>query len=145
MKAGKAAADVADALSFVNAGIVPDEDHVPAKVTEEMLEKATDLVVLDVFWVAAKVQSNAAALRGNRDSGDDGDAVSAVTMVYDRRLAPRRPGLAQRRDQEHTGFVDEDEVGTQPRSVFFIRGHSLRFHRLIAASSRSRARRSGFW
>jgi hypothetical protein len=36
-------------------------------------------------------------------------------------------------------------VGTQPRSVFFTRGHSFRFHRSIRSSSRSRALRSGFW
>jgi hypothetical protein len=36
-------------------------------------------------------------------------------------------------------------VGTQPRGVFFSRGHSCRTKRRIALSSRSRARFCGFW
>jgi hypothetical protein len=35
-------------------------------------------------------------------------------------------------------------VGPQPRSVFFTRGQSRCFHASILASSRSRARVSGF-
>jgi hypothetical protein len=36
-------------------------------------------------------------------------------------------------------------VGTQPVGVFFIRGQSWRFHCSMRFSSRSMARRSGFW
>jgi hypothetical protein len=36
-------------------------------------------------------------------------------------------------------------VGCQPCGVFFTRGHSDRFHSVMAASFRSTARRSGFW
>ena len=41
-------------------------------------------------------------------------------------------------------LVDEDEVGPQPCSVFFTRGQSRRIHCSIRASSRSKARDSGF-
>jgi hypothetical protein len=36
-------------------------------------------------------------------------------------------------------------VGCQPCGVFFTRGQTDRFHSAMAASLRSRARRSGFW
>jgi hypothetical protein len=36
-------------------------------------------------------------------------------------------------------------MGRQPPGVFFTRAHRSRFHRSMASSSRSRARRSGFW
>jgi hypothetical protein len=36
-------------------------------------------------------------------------------------------------------------VGAQPCGVFFTRGHWRRCQRAIASSSRSSARRSGFW
>jgi hypothetical protein len=36
-------------------------------------------------------------------------------------------------------------VGCQPSGVFFTLGQTDRFHSAMAASSRSTARRSGFW
>jgi hypothetical protein len=36
-------------------------------------------------------------------------------------------------------------MGCQPCGVFFTRGQTDRFHVVTAASSRSTARRSGFW
>jgi hypothetical protein len=36
-------------------------------------------------------------------------------------------------------------MGAQPCGVFFTRGQSVRFQHSMAASSRSTARRSGFW
>jgi hypothetical protein len=61
-----------------------------------------------------------------------------------RSLAARRPGLDYIRDQQEAGFVGKDDVGAQPRSVFFTRGHSFCFQRSIASSFRSTARFSGF-
>jgi hypothetical protein len=48
-------------------------------------------------------------------------------------------------NQLEAGFIGKCYMGTQPRSVFLIRGQSSCFQRWIAFSSRSRARRSGFW
>jgi hypothetical protein len=36
-------------------------------------------------------------------------------------------------------------MGCQPCGVFFTRGQTDRFHSAMVASSRSMARRSGFW
>lgn len=84
-------------------------------------------------------------LRADRYTRDEGDLLAAVTMALDRGLPTWRPSLADWWDQEKSGLVDEDEVGPQPCGVFFIRGHSSRFHRSISSSLRSTARRSGFW
>lgn len=145
MEARNAATDFSDAVPFVNAGIVADHDHVTPKMTQEVSEERTDFVVLDVLRMTLKVQTHSAAPGCDRDSGDDGDTVSAIAMLDERGLAPGRPGLPEGRNQQESRLVDENEVGTQPRSVFFRRGQSLRFQRSIASSSRSRARRSGFW
>jgi hypothetical protein len=46
-------------------------------------------------------------------------------------------------DQQESGFVGKDDVGTHPRS-FSTRGRSCRFQRSMAGSLRSAARFSGF-
>ncbi len=144
METGEAATDLSNTVSFVNAGVVPDHDDGSAEMTQEVPKERTDLVVLDVLRMALEVQTDMLTLRRDRDSGDHGEAVPAIAMVNDRGLAARRPGLPDVGDQEEARLVDEDDVGTQPRSVFFTRGQSLRFQRSMASSSRSKARRSGF-
>ena len=145
MQPRKPSADFPNPFSLVDAGVVPDHEDVPAKVAQQVPEELADLVVPDVVGVALKVEADAPALRRKGDARDHGDAIMPVAMVNDGRLAARSPGLSYRGDQEEARLVDEDDVGTQPRSVFFTLGHVRRFHRSMASSSRSSARRSGFW
>ncbi len=137
-------ADFPNRFSFVDAGVVPDHDDVPAEVAQQVPEEFADLVVADVLRVALEVQADAPTPGSQGDARDHGDAIMPVAMMNDGRLAARSPGLSHRGDQEEARLVDEDDVGTQPRSVFFTRGQFLRFHRSIFASSRSKALRSGF-
>ena len=78
--------------------------------------------------MALKVQADAATPRSKGDARDHGDAIMSVAVMNDGRLAARSPGLSYRGDQEEARLVDEDDVGTQPRSVFFTRGQVRRFH-----------------
>lgn len=110
-----------------------------------MTQEFTDLGLFDILFVKMAIQSEVPSLRAYRYAGDSRDFVVAVTVAVDRGLASGCPRLAHIRDQQEPRFVDEDYMGTQPRSVFFIRGQSRRFQRSIASSSRSMARRSGFW
>ena len=144
MQPWETAADLPNPFSFVNAGVVPDHDDVPAEVAQQVPEELADLVVPDVVCVALEVQADASAAGGKGDARDHGDAIMPVAMMNDGRLSARSPGLSHRGDQEETRLVGEDDVGTQPRSVFFTRGQFLRFQRSIASSFRSSARRSGF-
>ena len=141
----KAAAELSDAIALVDARVVPEHDHGTAKVPKQVPEKRADLLVSDVLLVGLEVEADPLAPGRDADPGDHREAVMAVAMADDRRSSARRPGLAQGRDQEEARLVDEDDVGTQPRSVFFTRGQSFRFQRSMRSSSRSRARRSGFW
>ena len=140
----ESATDFSNPFSFVNAGVVPDHDDVPAEVAQQVSEEFAHLVVPDVLRVALEVQTDAPAAGRNGYSRDHGDAIMPVAMMNDGRLPAGSPGLSHRGDQEEARLVDEDDVGTQPRSVFFTRGQFLRFQRSIFSSSRSRARRSGF-
>jgi hypothetical protein len=145
MQPREATADFPNRFSFVNAGVVPDQDDVPAEVAQQVPEEFADLVVPNVLRVALEVQADVPTPGSQGDARDHGDAIMPVAMMNDGRLAARSPGLSHRGDQEEARLVDEDDVGTQPRSVFFTRGQFLRFQRSMTSSSRSSARRSGFW
>lgn len=134
-----------DGRPFVDAAIVPEHDDRPAQVTEEMAEKLTDLGLVDIRPMQAVVESEVSAARTDREAGNHREPIVPLPETQQRGVAPRRPRLAHTGDQEEARFVDEDEVGAQPRSVFFTRGQSRRFHSLMRASSRWRARVSGFW
>ena len=128
MQPREPATDLPNAFSFVNAGVVPDHNDVPAEVAQQVSEEFAHLVVPDVLRVALEVQSDAPTPGRNREARDHGDAIMPVAMMNEGRLTARGPGLSHRGDQEEARLVDEDDVGTQPRSVFFCLGQVRRFH-----------------
>ena len=145
MQSGVAPAQISDRLSGMNAPVVPHHDDVAPQMSKQVPQELTDFLLLDVLGVQVKVEPQAATTRTDRHGRDGRDPIVAIAMPEDRRLAARSPGAAYGRDQEEARFVGKDEVGTQPPGVFFTRGHSCLFQRAIFCSSRSRARRSGFW
>lgn len=145
VQAPMAAAERAERLAVVDGGVVEQDDHVPTQVAQQVAEEGADLPVPDVVEVEVEVKAEPLPDGAHRDAGDRRDLVAAVAVAMDRGLAARSPRLQNVGDQEEARFVREDEVGAQPRGFFFTRGHRVRFQRSIAASSRSTARRSGFW
>jgi hypothetical protein len=145
MKPGKLMAYLANPISFVNCRIVPNDKDVPAQMAQQVPEEGADLVMLDVLRVALEVQTDAPTPGSNGDSRDHGNTIMPVAMMNDGCLTTRSPGLPYRRDQEEARLVNEDDVGSQPCSVFFTLGQVFRFHRSMTSSFRSSARRSGFW
>ena len=129
----------------VDRGTVPNYDDVPAKMAEQVPEKVVDLLVGDILRMQAEVQTQAFAFGAYGQATDDGDARVIVAVPNDGGLSNRRPGAPNGGNQHEAGFVGKDDMGTQPRSVFFTRGQSRRFHCSMRFSSRSMARRSGFW
>ena len=144
VQTGMAALDFCQRFSMVSLGVVQDGDHRAAQVPQEIPQEYANLVVPYVVEVELVEKPQALALGTDGDSRDDGDFVPAVTVPVHGSLTSRRPGLDHMRDQQESGFVGKDDVGAQPRSVFFLRGHSFCFQRSIASSFRSTARFSGF-
>lgn len=138
-------AELLQAFPMVDRRTVPDDDDVAAKMFEQVPEKVLNLIVRDVVRVKPEVESKPAAFRADRQRANNRDAGVIVTVADDRSLTHPCPGTPDRGYQHEARFVGEDDVRTQPRSVFFTRGQSLRFHCSIRASSRSSARLSGFW
>ncbi len=145
MQPGELTADFSNPFSFMNARVVPDDEDVPTKVAQQVPEEFADLVVSDVLGVTPEVQADAPTPGSHGDARNHGDPIMPVAMMKEGCLTARSPGLSHRGNQEEARLVDEDDVGTQPRSVFFTRGQFLRFQRSMTSSFRSSARRSGFW
>jgi hypothetical protein len=143
VEAGRAAEQLLHGVPAVDPAVVQQHDEVAGDLAQQVTEKRRDLLALDIVLIQLAVQRTPEALGADGDARDGRDAVVRVPMADDRRLAHRAPRLADRGDQEEARFVDEDEVGAQPRGVFFTRGQADCFHAAMAASSRSTARRSG--
>ena len=118
MEAVIAVAELSDRFSLMGASIVPQDDHLSSQVTQEVEQEVTGLRLLDILRVALKVEAQVMTLGTDGYPRDDGDLVAAVMMALDRGLATWRPSLAHWWDQEKSGLVDEDEVGSQPGGVF---------------------------
>jgi hypothetical protein len=130
---------------LMNPAILQQHDEVAGDLAQQVAEERRDFAGLDVVLIQLAVQRAVAAPRADGDARDGRDAVVRIPVGQDRGLAHQTPRLSDRGDQEEARFVDEDEVGPQPHGVFLTRGQPPRFHAAMAASSRSTARRSGFW
>ncbi len=129
--------------SLVGLGIVQQDDDRSSEMTQEMPKERADPPAVDIVQAELIVQPQSLPPRANGNRRDDRDAIVTIAMTVDRGMTPRCPGAKQIRNQEEPRFVEEDEVGAQPCSVFFTRGQRFFFQCLIAPSSRSTARRSG--
>lgn len=133
-----------DEQAAVDPPVVPEHDDRAAQVAEQLAQEGADRRLADVRRVQPVVEAEAAAAGADRHGGDHGEPVMPLPEAQQRRLPPWGPGLSDTGDQQEARLVEEDEVGAQPCSVFFTRGQSRRFHAMMRASSRCRARVSGF-
>ena len=128
----------------MNCRPIPYDDRRAAKMSEKVAKELTHFVPAYVAGVKLVVQPQVVSSRADRDSRYHRDPVAPIDMTMYWGLTSWGPRFVDRWDQQKARFIDKDEVGTQPTSVFFTRGHSFCFQRSIRSSSRSTARRSGF-
>jgi len=145
MQTTRAVKQFSDWIATMDSAVVQQHDQMSSNLAQQLTQEANDLFALDVVRIQLAVQRTVEAPWTDRDAGNGRDAVVSFAVANDRRPSDRGPGLADGRDQEEAGFVDEDDVGRQPCGVFFTAGQTDRFHSAMATSSRSMARRSGFW
>ena len=131
-------------FTLVGAGVVEEHNHRAAQMPKQMSEEHAHLLLPDIAEPEMVVKAEVLSFRTDGDSRDGRDLVPPIAMAKDWSAAAGCPGFDDIRDQEESGFVGKHEVGAQPRSVFFTRGHSFCFQRSMASSSRSMARVSGF-
>ena len=117
-----------DWIAAMYLAIVPQDDYVAPDLMQKVPQEQRRLFAVDVILEQLAVQGAVEPPRTYGDARDGGDAVVTVTMAHDRRLTDGAPGLVDTGNQEEAGFVDEDDVGCQPRGVFFTAGQTARFH-----------------
>ena len=130
--------------TLVNMAVIPQHDDGTAQLAQEVTEKRTRVGRANVVSMDLEVESTAPPLGAQRHARDHGEAIMPLPMPQDRRVSAWCPRAPHRRNQQEPRLVDEDEMGAQPRGVFFSRGQAVRFQAAMAASSRCSARRSGF-
>lgn len=76
-----------DFLAAVNGAPVPQEDHRPPQVPEEVVAERADLQPAEVPGPALEVEGQAAVPGRDRQAADDREAVAAVAVGQQRGLA----------------------------------------------------------
>jgi len=137
----------ADGGAVMRPEAIPDHDEGALELPAQVAEEAEHLDRGDVgVGVQCEVEADAAAVRGEGEGRDGGDlAMAAGALGEEGRVPARGPGAADDGGHQEAALVDEDEAGVQGAGFFLMRGSSTRNQRRMPASSRSRARRSGFW
>ena len=127
---------------LVGLRIVEQDDERSSEMAQQMSKEGADSPTSDVIQAELIVEPEPLTSRADGDRRDDRYAIVTVPMMVDGSVPPWCPGAQQIRDQEEPRLVDEDDVGRQPCGVSFTAGHTVRFHSVMAVSSRSTARRS---
>lgn len=137
-----------DMLGTMGGEPIPDEDDgCVLEMAHQLAQEIHDQRGIDRgFGMKTKQPLNVIAGRGYAHGGNYGDfLMQAGTLVEDWCLSAGMPAAPYQGRHQESGFVDEHQIRFQARSVFFTFGQSSRTQRWISSSSRSIARRAGFW
>ena len=145
MQTGRTGKKLLYRIAPMNLTIIQQDHQMASYLSQKLAEERRYLFAMEIVLIELAVQGTMETFRTDGNPRDRRDPVMIIPMKHNRCLSHRTPGLMDRGDQEETRFVDKDEVGCQPCGVFFTRGQTDRFHSAMAASLRSKARRSGFW
>lgn len=144
-QAGMPPKQVLEWFPLVRGGIVQQHNERSPEMPQQLTQEATDFLLPNVVKKEEIVEAQVMPPRAHRNSRNDGNLVApSLVMAENGGLALRSPGSDHVGDQEEARFIGKDDVGAQPRSVFFIRSQSFCFQRSMDFSSRSSARRFGF-
>jgi len=136
---------LADGLAPMGRAVIQHNDQQAVDLPQQMTEKRRHFFPLDVVFIQMAVERATTTFRTDGEAGNRRNAVVAIPVTNDRGVSHRTPCFSNRGNQEEARFVEKDDMGRQPSDVFFTLGQTDRFHSAMAASSRSTARRSGFW
>ena len=132
-----------DIFSLMDGTTIPDHDHLPAQMTQQMPQVRDHLCASNVIGMKADIKSETSAIGRNGKTSNDRDFIAPITVTQNRRATCRRPCSTNIRDEQESAFVQKCQMGFKFFGLF-LWGHVWRFHRAMAFSSLCRARRSGF-
>lgn len=134
-------------LGAVGLEMIPQEDSGRFQLPAKMAEKFDHSFRVDIgIGMETEVEMDTVAGGSYAQRGNGGDLLAtAGSLVQNRSDTAGRPTASDQRGHQHTGLVEKNEESLQAIGFFLMRGHSSWTQRWISASSRSLARRSGFW
>lgn len=121
----------------VNGGSIPEDEQLAGQVALKVLQELDHLRPFDAAGVHLKVEAEPG------QPANQGKAFPIEGLLEQGGLATRGPSPHARGPCAQPAFVEEDDEPPLAARFFLIAGHSTRFHRRMAGSSRSSARRSG--
>ena len=96
--------------------------------------------------VGMEAEVKPALLAAQAQDGDDGDLLMMHAALQQQRcLPPRRPAAAHQRGHQKAAFIEKHQPGIQEAGFFLMALQVWRIQWPTAFSSRSMARRWGFW
>ena len=132
-------------LGPMHAPAIPDQHQRTADARPKLAQESHDVVCTNVLPLSAPIHVQSPSPRRQSQSCGHRQSIMSVPRAVDRRLALGRPGPAHHRLEHEAALVKKDDAPPLPTGVFFICRQRTRRQRSISFSSRSRARRSGFW
>ncbi len=139
--------ELARSLRAMGLKTIPNQDDRPGKLVQKHAEEMDDpMRVYICVGVKPEIQVDIIPRRGYAKRRNYGYfPVRPRALMEQRRFAPWTPRAANQRRHQYTAFVNKNEPGPQARGFFLMRGHSVLTQPWIKSSSRSAARRAGFW
>lgn len=109
-------------LPPVRLAVVPEENHLSAKVTQELAQKSRHFWSLDVLpGMETGIKGQAPPSRRDGKGRDGRNLVPMHGTTQDRRLTTGGPGSMNCRNQQESSFVEENEVGSESFGFFYMR------------------------
>jgi len=126
---------------------IPNKHDWRLEMPQKIAQKGNVRVGGDVrVRMEPEIETHVVARRGHTQRGNDRHPLmeSSALVKYGCDSAPT-PCATDERCHHQAAFVKKDQPAFQTRAPFFMRGQSFLIQPRMRASSRSRARRSGFW
>jgi hypothetical protein len=126
---------------------IPYQNNGAVQLPDEMTKKLSHQTAIDIYIrMQAKIELNTIPTGRDAESGNGRNfLVCSSALVQHGRLPSWMPTAANQRSHQQATFVEEHKMGVQSAGFFLMRGHSCFTHCWIPVSSRSMARRAGFW
>ena len=126
---------------------VPEHDPRSVQFPLQAAKKTDHVTSLNVgVGVQAKIKAQVVAAGGHAQGGDHRDfAVMGAPLDQNRGLATGSPATAYQGSHEQAAFVQKNQPSLQTPGLFLSLGQTCLTHCRMPSSSRSTARRWGFW
>ena len=129
----------------VHTGAIQHQEELAPQVPSQRGEEVDHLLRADVLSIHLEIEPGSATHGRERNPRDHRQAVVPVPTGVHRGLSPRRPGAAHHWLEHEPALVYQDDGPAVGAGLCLTSGHRSSHQRATASSSRSRARRSGFW